>query len=112
MAKQQTHILLDIELKELAKQQGINLSDMFNEVLKNVVLEYANPSSKNIIELEERIKELEEKIKFDSVELHKLRHELGAAKEKKRIDNQQKLKEYTNFADGLKNSSAMDDFGN
>ena len=112
MTKQATHILLDIDLKELAKNQKINLSEMFNEVLKNVVLEYADPSTSNIIELESKIKEVEDSIKSNSVKLHKLKAELISAKEKRRLDNQEKLKKYTNFAEGIKNSDIMEDFGN
>lgn len=88
MAKRALHLYVDSELIEIAKAKDINLSQMFNEVLKQT-LEMPDQTDHEGADLKKQIKKMTYEKALKEQELRRLR----AVLEQKQKEDEMKLKD-------------------
>lgn len=91
MTKESTHLSLDSELKRKAKNEGVNLSDLMNQTLKQVVeksdskqdqleelKKEKNQKEKELIETESKVSDLKDEIQTLDSQIGRLKVEIEA----------------------------------
>ena len=91
MSKESTHLSLDPELKRKAKNEGVNLSDLMNQTLKQVVeksdskkdqleelKKEKNEKEKELIETESKVSDLKDDIQNLDSQIERVKAEIQA----------------------------------